>query len=128
MSGPDDRTTAMPVVPAGAHVLTDAPPGDARAASDVPDGVPPADGVPLGDVRQAQPAPPVGDPRWTRLAGEFVDEPEQAVDGARRLVREAVEALLTEVDPGDDVQRPDTERLRLAFRRYRDLHAAVSRL
>ena len=56
--------------------------------------------------------------RWDELQATFVDDPKAAVDGAARLLTEA----LAEATPGD----AGTEDLRVAFQRYRaafrDLH------
>lgn len=69
-------------------------------------------------------ARPVGgatpdDSSWDRLAAEFVDDPQRAVDEAVRLVREAVERSTATDGTG-------TEDLRTAFRRLRDLHRALA--
>jgi hypothetical protein len=66
--------------------------------------------------------------RWRDLQGRFIDDPQAAVAEAERLVTEAVRTLSDRLlaeraafDPyrdGDD--RPDTEELRIAMRRYRE--------
>lgn len=65
--------------------------------------------------------------RFEAVQSEFIDEPRQAVEKAASLVEEAVDlmmrALQRELEQvrselGDD---KDTERLRIALRRYRDV-------
>jgi hypothetical protein len=65
--------------------------------------------------------------RWRDLQVLFIDEPDEAVAGARSLVTEAVRTLSDrllaeqeEFDPRRDSDRPDTEALRIAMRRYRE--------
>jgi hypothetical protein len=75
--------------------------------------------------------PPVADPpdEWSRLSGGFVDEPEQAVQAARRLVEQDVESLLSEVAARSAASgETATEEFRVAFRRYREIHRALSGL
>ena len=59
------------------------------------------------------------DSSWDRLAADFVDDPQRAVDEAVRLVREAVERSTATGGTG-------TEDLRTAFRRLRDLHRTLA--
>lgn len=59
------------------------------------------------------------DSAWDRLAADFVDDPQRAVDEAVRLVREAVERSTATGGSG-------TEDLRTAFRRLRDLHRTLA--
>jgi hypothetical protein len=138
VSGADDRTVAMPVTPpADAHRHEGPDPGDAPpGAFDGPptgadDGDAPAGLDGPSGASDGPPDPPISVDRWSRLAGDFVDEPEKAVGEANRLVREAVDAMLSRVrgaggPDGDDAA--STEDLRLAFRRYRDIHRVVSTL
>lgn len=65
--------------------------------------------------------------QWRDLQVLFIDEPDEAVAGARSLVTEAVRTLSDrllaeqeEFDPRRDNDRPDTEALRVAMRRYRE--------
>ena len=74
-----------------------------------------------GDHARPRPVDATGagaDGAWDRLAAEFVDDPQRAVDEAVRLVREAVERSTT-------TGGTDTEDLRTAFRRLRDLHRTL---
>jgi hypothetical protein len=93
----------------------------------------PAAGLRPGDVTQSPIAVWPGDhaqeirDRWRDLQVLFIDEPDEAVAGARSLVTEAVriltERLLAEqeeFDPARDNEHPDTETLRVAMRRYRE--------
>ena len=64
---------------------------------------------------------------WQVVAARFVDEPEAALTQAQALVSGAVhtlaETLLAEqvdLDPRRQAERPDTEAMRVAMRRYRD--------
>jgi hypothetical protein len=61
------------------------------------------------------------EPSWQELKGLFVDDPAAAVAGAGAKVDAALAALR---DKGDSAG--DTEALRLAFRRYQDIHTALS--
>jgi hypothetical protein len=65
--------------------------------------------------------------RFEAVQSEFIDEPRQAVEKAASLVEEAVDLMMhtlkheleqvrSELGDGND-----TERLRIAFRRYRDV-------
>jgi hypothetical protein len=60
------------------------------------------------------------DSAWTRLQSQFVDDPVAAVRGASDLVERAVQELLRRSDD------KDTEELRSAFLRYRDLHRTLT--
>ena len=79
------------------------------------------DDVITGHADPARPIPVDGgaDSSWDRLAAEFVDDPQRAVDEAVRLVREAVERSTATGGTG-------TEDLRTAFRRLRDLHRTLA--
>lgn len=64
---------------------------------------------------------------WRDLQGQFIDDPEAAVAGAKQLVTDAVhelaETLLAAqdaLDPYRDNGRVDTEMMRVAMRRYRE--------
>jgi len=57
---------------------------------------------------------------WRELQGRFVDDPEAAVREAGVLVEQELAALRSRLETGD------TENLRTAFRRYRDLHSALN--
>ncbi|MEU9020426.1 hypothetical protein [Actinomadura sp. NPDC048394] len=67
--------------------------------------------------------------RWHEVQSGFIDDPAESVRAADALTAEAVEALSRSVGThrralSDEVGRhdaPDTERLRLALRGYRDL-------
>jgi hypothetical protein len=63
---------------------------------------------------------------WDRLAGGFVDDPQDAVAQARLLVERAVDVIA----PAQDGTRDNgsTEDLRAAFRRLRDAHRTLSAL
>ncbi len=58
--------------------------------------------------------------RFDAVLATFIDDPGAAVDSARSLVEEAVDRMMDQIgrDVGD---RNDTERMRLALRRYRAL-------
>jgi hypothetical protein len=65
--------------------------------------------------------------RWRDLQVQFFDDPQAAVQGARGLVTEVVRTLSDqllaerdEFDPHRDTDRPDTETMRVAMRRYRE--------
>jgi len=57
---------------------------------------------------------------WSRLQAQFVDDPAAAVKGASTLVEQAVQRLL------GSSGRQDTEELRTAFLRYRELHRTLT--
>jgi len=57
---------------------------------------------------------------WSQLQTQFVDDPAGAVRGAVELVEEAVRESLKHQDD------PDTEGLRTAFLRFRDLHRVLT--
>ncbi|HYN93049.1 MAG TPA: hypothetical protein VES42_04300, partial [Pilimelia sp.] len=66
--------------------------------------------------------------RWQAAAAQFVEEPGAGVAQARELVAEAVrtlaERLLAEeaaLVPDPPTGQPDTEAMRLAMRRYREV-------
>lgn len=65
--------------------------------------------------------------RWRDLQVQFIDDPDAAVRGAKNLVTEAVRTLSDrllaerdEFDPHRDTDRPGTEAMRVAMRRYRE--------
>jgi hypothetical protein len=65
--------------------------------------------------------------RWREVQGQFIDDPDAAVTGAKSLVTEAVRALADtllaaqdELDPYRSGDRADTETMRIAMRRYRE--------
>jgi hypothetical protein len=60
------------------------------------------------------------DDDWHELQSRFVDDPESAVREAGAKVEKALSDLRAKIEGGD------TEDLRTAFRRYRDLHAGLS--
>jgi hypothetical protein len=74
--------------------------------------------------------PGTADDAWQRLAGDFVDDPRHAVEAGRRLVQQAVDAMMAKAGIGPDGVagdgQGDTEQMRQAFRRLRDLHRSVS--
>ena len=86
-----------------------------------------------GDVKE-QPIALWSDPaaehlrdRWREVQGQFIDDPDAAVAGARALVTEAVRTLADtllsaqdELDPFRGNGRVDTETMRVAMRRYRE--------
>ncbi len=109
-----------------------APTWPARA-DPAPDSGPPSPGLRPGDVAQEPIAVWPGDQaqrirdQWRDLQVLFIDEPDEAVAGARSLVTEAVRTLSDrllaeqeEFDPRRDNDQPDTEALRIAMRRYRE--------
>ena len=63
---------------------------------------------------------------WRAVQELFIDEPETAVAKAHELVTKAVHALadsllaVADLDVRKRSERPDTEELRVAMRRYRD--------
>jgi len=68
--------------------------------------------------------------RWHEVQSGFIDDPGEAVRRADELASDAVDALGSAIaaqrrtlseDGTADRERPDTERLRLALRGYRDL-------
>jgi hypothetical protein len=69
------------------------------------------------------------DGEWARLSGVFVDEPDRAVKDARASVERSVATLLADAASRCD---PDgsrsTEDLRMAFRRYREIHQTLAGL
>ncbi len=109
---PADQTVADPVVPD--EVETTVPIG-ATGSTEVAGG--PAD-EPAVDVA-AHTAASLD--AWRDLQVQFVDDPAGAVEGAASLVRQAVE---THTGAGGST---DTEQLRRAFTRLRDLHARLTR-
>lgn len=58
--------------------------------------------------------------RFDRVQSEFIDDPKGAVEHARTMVVEAVDRLMEEIrsELGD---LNDTERMRVALRRYREV-------
>jgi hypothetical protein len=88
-------------------------PDPAPATRSMPAAIPTADG---------SPTPQGADPAWSQLQSQFVDDPTAAVRGASDLVEQAVQRLLRR--SGEH----DTEELRTAFLRYRDLHRSLTSL
>jgi hypothetical protein len=100
---------------------------------------PDAESEPAGEVVTGQPAPDMSavaptpttsavqsgqtgsgdDDGWRELQGRFVDDPEAAVREAGVLIEKDLAALRSRLETGD------TENLRTAFRKYRDLHATL---
>jgi hypothetical protein len=130
--------TAAPVpeVVPGVRSLPGFPP-PAPPAPELPDGQarptgPTGTGRP-GDVAE-RPIALWSDPavdqlreRWRELQGQFVDDPDAAVAGAKRLVTEAVRTLADtllaaqdQLDPYRETGQVDTETMRVAMRRYRE--------
>lgn len=58
--------------------------------------------------------------RFAEVQAQFIDDPRAAVQGARSLVQEAVDHMMESIqsDLGD---QGDTERMRLAMQRYREV-------
>lgn len=58
--------------------------------------------------------------RFDQIKSEFLDDPKSAVDHARSLVEEAVDRVMEEIrnELGD---HEDTERMRVAIQRYREV-------
>jgi hypothetical protein len=69
--------------------------------------------------------------RFQAVQSEFIDEPRQAVEKAASLVEEAVDRMMHELQHELEQVRTelgdgnDTERLRIALRRYRDVLASL---
>jgi hypothetical protein len=57
---------------------------------------------------------------WRELQGRFVDDPQSTVKEAGALIERELTELRSRSENGS------TEDLRTAFRRYRDLHAALN--
>jgi len=124
--GHDLRRAEAAPVPARTSAVVAEPAASPAAAS--PAAVPPVVASPptramptstpaaTGAVpRRSEPSP-----AWTQLQAQFVDDPAAAVKGASALVEEAVERLLQRSG------QQDTEELRAAFLRYRDLHRSLT--
>jgi hypothetical protein len=88
------------------------------ATGSVEDGDPAAPGAPASPAETAATGASTVD--WRELQGKFVDDPESAVKEAGAKVEQALSELRSRIESGD------TESLRTAFRRYRDLHADLS--
>lgn len=65
--------------------------------------------------------------RWRDLQIQFIDDPDAAVRGARSLITDTVRTLSDRLlaerdtfDPHQGTDRPDTEAMRVAMRRYRE--------
>jgi len=58
--------------------------------------------------------------RFDQVQAEFIDDPKSAVDHARSLVEEAVDRMMEDVRNGLG-EHDDTERMRMALRRYREI-------
>ena len=113
--------TATATRPATRLDTTPAPASPASAPVPVSTTVaPPERAVPAGAGAPVAPSTP-DDPRWSALQARFVDDPGAAVREAGELVQEAVRHLLH-----DQGGTPDTEDLRSAFLRYRDLHRTLA--
>ena len=98
---PVDRAQETPVMAAEPEV---APPASANDSDDHHAGA------------DAPGSTTTGEDAWRDLQAQFVDDPSGAVDGAVRLVQEAIEAH------AGAHRSADTEDLRQAFTRLRDLH------
>jgi len=97
----------------GAHVST--PTGTATPTAGTGTGTAtPTAGTGTGTVHSEHTA------EWSRLQAQFVDDPAAAVKGASTLVEQAVQRLL------GSSGRQDTEELRTAFLRYRELHRTLT--
>ena len=59
--------------------------------------------------------------RFEQLQAEFIDEPRQAVRSAQSLVEEAIDRMMEGLRQSGVDDKADTEQLRLAMKRYRDL-------
>lgn len=121
--GPDeheaDEAFADPVVPD--EVETTVPIGATGTAEVVEEPVDPEPLVePEAFVEPVEaPAPDSAD-EWRELQVQFVDDPAGAVEGAAALLRQAVETRTGATGS------TDTEQLRRAFTRMRDLHARLT--
>ena len=98
---PVDHAHEVPVMAAAPEV---APPAGANASDADHSGA---------DASRSSAA---GEDGWRDLQVQFVDDPSGAVDGAARLVQQAIEAHAGAHGSAD------TEQLRQAFTRLRDLH------
>jgi hypothetical protein len=110
---PRPGTDAEPGRPEPERSSVPAGPDPAPATRSMPAANPTADG---------SPTPQGADRAWSQLQSQFVDDPTAAVRGASDLVEQAVQRLLRR--SGDH----DTEELRTAFLRYRDLHRSLTSL
>ncbi|HEY6797163.1 MAG TPA: hypothetical protein VI248_21025 [Kineosporiaceae bacterium] len=125
----------MSTEPLGGHGRAEeqtGPPLPEAAPRPAPPGRPPQRGAPPPSRETPRPpadssagSPPsvaAGEPgQWAQLSAQFVDDPPAAVKAAAVLVEEAVQRVLRHPD-GDT----DTEVLRAAFVRYRDLYRTLS--
>lgn len=126
-----DRTAHEP---AGAHAA-ETRRTDEQDLDVLRSGAQPTDAQPMGTQPiGAEPTAPdaSGTDAWSRLSGDFVDDPQRAVADARGLVQDAVDRMMAKAGVGPDGSTSDgagdTEALRLAFRRLRDLHRSVTAL
>jgi hypothetical protein len=117
---PRAEEQAGPVVPQAPE--TAPRPAPPRPAARQP--APPAVVQPGQPGQGRQPAAPAEEAQWAQLQAQFVDDPVGAVKTASGLVEEAMQRLVWRPDGGDT----DTEALRAAFLRYRDLHRTLTSL
>jgi hypothetical protein len=142
-----ERATGAAVVGGPAVVTADHEPGEAVGVSDV--AVVPAETPPASQDVPGQ-RPPASDTqadrieqlmepseastfktRWREVQSDFVDNPEDAVRRADELASEVLDSLIGSLNDykntlderwhADQTEKSDTERLRQALRRYRDL-------
>jgi len=59
--------------------------------------------------------------RFEALQAKFIEEPREAVRSAQKLVEEAVDRMMEGLRHTGSGDRADTEELRVAMKRYRDL-------
>jgi hypothetical protein len=122
----DGEPVLLPVDPPADH---EPPPADQEP--------PRADYEPAHAERDVPPALATGaattgptaptDDVWHELQSRFVDDPAAAVRGAGALVEKALTDLRSQLERGNTGgdTRGDTEDLRTAFRRYRDLYGSL---
>jgi hypothetical protein len=59
--------------------------------------------------------------RFEQIQAQFIDEPRGAVRSAQSLVEEAVNRMMQNLQQTSATKDADTEQLRVAMKRYRDL-------
>lgn len=64
--------------------------------------------------------------RFEQIQAQFIEQPQTAVRSAKSLVEEAVSRLMEDLRRDDVGDKADTEQLRLAMMRYRDVLSQVT--